>query len=89
MELIDRKTVLGRLALELEVHQFEIAEEVIEKMPTIEERKTGRLEFMGDCWRCSVCGRFVYDNMTVDKDGKGYDFRLCPECGAKMEGAEK
>ena len=54
-----------------------------------EERKTGRLEFMGDCWRCSVCGRFVYDNMTVDKDGKGYDFRLCPECGAEMKGAKE
>lgn len=57
------------------------------KRDGIEERKTGRWEFMGDCWRCSACGRYVIDNMTVDENGKGYDYRLCPACGANMEGA--
>lgn len=50
------------------------------------EYKTGKWEFMGDCWRCSACGRYVIDNQTSDDDGNGYDYRLCPACGADMEG---
>ena len=47
----------------------------IKEMP--EERKTGRWNEDGTC---SVCG--AYSSLNLNK------VKYCPECGAKMEGAE-
>ena len=50
--------------------------DIIERQPTIEERKTGR--WIDD--NCSECGQYVYH-------GNARNF--CPNCGADMRGAER
>lgn len=85
MELIDRKALSMELANEvlcayakadfrlakaLNVFQF-----LINKAPTVEERKHGHWEDIDlDTSVCSVC-----------KKPQEYETKYCPECGAKME----
>lgn len=85
MELIDRKALSVELANEvlcayakadfrlakaLNVFQF-----LINKAPTVEERKHGHWEDIDlDTSVCSVC-----------KKPQEYETKYCPECGAKME----
>lgn len=86
MELIDRKALSMELANEvlcayakadfrlakaLNVFQF-----LINKAPTVEERKHGHWEDIDlDTSVCSVC-------QTTQE----YETKYCPECGAKMDG---
>lgn len=56
--------------------------DILERMPTIEERKTGRWirgdqEKLTGSQRCSYCGKTAYK-------GRDY-FDYCPNCGARME----
>ena len=55
---------------------------LIERQPTIEERKTGKwIKFSNSCTiRCNQCGQ----EMTSLCDIKLPNY--CPNCGAKMEG---
>ena len=65
--------------------------EMIDHMPTIEERKTGKWEERKvssekviDEWqsaRCSVCGKYHTAPYLYYFD----DFSFCPNCGARME----
>lgn len=69
------------------------ARQIVEKMPTVEERKTGRWVYSDsdaeryDDIRCSVCGK----HFTVDAErwcDIGFitsDLKYCPNCGARME----
>lgn len=59
---------------------------IIQKMPTIEERKTGKWEMKPDPYGffeeipvCSECG-------YTTEMRKTYNF--CPNCGARMEGSK-
>lgn len=86
MELIDREALSMELANEvlcayakadfrlakaLNVFQF-----LIDKAPTVEERKHGHWEDIDlDTSVCSVC-----------KKPQEYETKYCPECGAKMDG---
>ena len=53
-----------------------------------EEQRTGKWErhysrpnvYADLCWHCSACGYYHADNWTNK-------FKFCPNCGAKMEGA--
>lgn len=68
--------------------------EKVNRMPTIEERKTGKWqerkvlsEKVIDEWqsaRCSVCGRYHTTPYMYYFD----DYSYCPNCGARMEGEE-
>ena len=49
---------------------------VIDDLPTIEERKTGKWIDMDDHVMCSCCGATHY----------GADKNYCPNCGAYMRG---
>lgn len=64
--------------------EWDCVEDIVDSMPTIEERKTGKWIFgetMGHSWmKCSEC--------CVSQDGQTACFTYCPNCGAKMEGAE-
>jgi DNA-directed RNA polymerase subunit RPC12/RpoP len=60
----------------------------IEEQPTIDavpERKNGRwVELYDSNYKCSECGAWWHsDEMDINEE-----FRFCPSCGAKMEGAE-
>lgn len=58
----------------------------LDDAPTIDPeslRPHGRWEhthtsasYYSECWKCSVCGF---------EDTEGYDFKYCPNCGAKMD----
>lgn len=58
----------------------------------LEERKTGRWEWVqyeskpnfGN-WHCSVCRRIISGAMTMKNPV--FSYKYCPECGARMEGA--
>ena len=61
--------------------------EIIERQPTIEERKTGKwisdrlVTTSGGTYgvrRCSECGAYYQD--------VGYGWNYCPNCGADMRG---
>ena len=53
--------------------------EVIERQPTIEERKRGKW-IDGDVLMCSECGRWI-DVLQGDAD-----MNFCPNCGCRMVG---
>lgn len=56
----------------------------VENAPTIEERKGKWIfgETIGHSWmKCSEC--------CVSQDGQTACFTYCPNCGARMEGAEE
>lgn len=65
--------------------------EILERLTTIEERKTGEWEEREvssdkviDEWqsaRCSVCGKYHTTPYMYFFD----DFNFCPNCGARME----
>lgn len=62
---------------------------VLNTMPTVEERKTGKWVHDGydfphgnDWIHCSVCGKRGI-NVPADKS------KYCPNCGARMEGEER
>ena len=51
----------------------------IDKMPTIEERKTGKwIKHDYGTWACSVCQSWIPNEQH-------YYARFCLHCGAKME----
>lgn len=59
---------------------------VLNKMPTIEERKTGmwiditNYESLDEEYKCSVCGYELYYS---------YPTKFCPNCGASMSEGEE
>lgn len=62
------------------------AKQVLERLPSVQERKTGRWilednDFIDVC-KCSVCGIVEYFNKGWKK------FNFCPNCGADMRGEE-
>ena len=89
MRLISKKSVLRILQEEPSYYdtQNAITEiyDKINELPTIEERKTGKWIFgetMGHSWmKCSECCK--------SQDGQTLCFTYCPNCGAKMKGAEE
>lgn len=72
--------------------------DIINDMPTVEERKTGRwIEVHGFCtpggdpvWACSECGKGIHvygiEHGTYGADVSDGQWKACPNCGAKMEG---
>ena len=63
----------------------------INHMPTIEERKTGKWVELSHgilfhIYKCDQCGNTI--DMNGVNAGRG-DANFCPNCGAKMEGAEE
>lgn len=76
MKLIDKDALKREpeLLYGLTVAITEI-QDVIDKAPTVEERKQGHWEDIDlDTSVCSVC-----------KKPQEYETKYCPECGAKME----
>ena len=62
---------------------------ILEEVPTIEERKTGKWErhysrpnvYADMCWHCSNCGYKTPDNWANK-------WKFCPDCGARMQEGE-
>lgn len=53
--------------------------EILERLPTIEERKTGKwIPFDYPWYRCSECGAV--------RENKSFLENYCPNCGADMRG---
>lgn len=70
------------------IHAMDYCEdilEIIEKQPTVEERKTGKWKISdlpkGKMKYCSECG---YGQFMADIR----EYNFCPNCGAKMEGGK-
>ena len=91
MELIDREALkeeLDQNYVRNEYCPYDAIEDIIDSVPTIEERKTGKWIVITKMdgrtlYECSVCGkRVIYDDLM---DLPNY----CDHCGAKMEGAEE
>lgn len=57
--------------------------ECIAKLPTIEERKTGKWVGRGD-YKCSICGEMALGYPYWECELKRS--RYCPNCGADMRG---
>lgn len=71
MKLIDKDA----LSMELMNEALNVFQGLIDKAPTVEERKHGHWEDIDlDTSVCSVC-----------KKPQEYETKYCPECGAKME----
>lgn len=71
MRLIDKDA----LSMELMNEVLNVFQGLIDKTPTVEERKHGHWEDIDlDTSVCSVC-----------KKPQEYETKYCPECGAKME----
>lgn len=71
MKLIDKDA----LSMELMNEVLNVFQGLIDKAPTVEERKHGHWEDIDlDTSVCSVC-----------KKPQEYETKYCPECGAKME----
>lgn len=67
---------------------WDCVEDIVNSMPTIEERKTGKwIEkdgWDGDVYYdCSACGESW---ITIEGTPWNNDMNYCPHCGAKMEG---
>ena len=91
MELISREEAIKRIEkVEQEPnyqHDYEgwrdgliIAENIVDELPTIEERKEGHWGYTDDMYEtfvCSVCG---FDTEDYEK------YNYCPNCGAYMKG---
>ena len=67
----------------------------IEAVPVVHGYNNNQNYHEVDEFRCSVCGlhledwdRHVYDEEFDDEFIKEYVFKYCPECGAKIGGAE-
>lgn len=94
MELISRDEAIKRIQKVEEEpnyqHDYEgwrdgliIAENIVDELPTIEERKEGR--WIHDIHyglklpehRCSICGEWEYSDT---------ESKYCPNCGAYMKG---
>ena len=67
----------------------------IEAVPVVHGFNDNRNYHECDEFRCSECGlhledwnRHVYDEELDDEFIKEYVFKYCPECGAKIGGAE-
>lgn len=74
MKLIDKDA----LSMELMNEVLNVFQGLIDKAPTVEERKHGHWEDIDlDTSVCSVC-----------KKPQEYETKYCPECGAKMENNE-
>ena len=85
MKLIDKDALSMELMNEvlnayakadfLFAHALNVFQSLIDKAPTVEERKHGHWEDIDlDTSVCSVC-----------KNPQEYETRYCPECGAKMD----
>ena len=62
--------------------------ELVEFMPTIEERKTGKwiVYKAPDKYHCGLCKcPFCGEGMIAESD----EYNYCPKCGAKMNGVEE
>lgn len=71
MKLIDKDA----LSMELMNEVLNVFQGLIDKAPTVEERRHGHWEDIDlDTSVCSVC-----------KKPQEYETKYCPECGAKME----
>lgn len=71
MKLIDKDA----LSMELMNEVLNVFQGLIDKAPTVEERKHGHWEDIDlDTSVCSVC-----------KKPQEYETKYCPKCGAKME----
>lgn len=71
MKLIDKDA----LSMELMNEVLNVFQGLIDKAPTVEERKHGHWEVIDLVTSvCSVC-----------KKSQEYETKYCPECGAKME----
>lgn len=93
-ELRHRATIFGHKDVE------DVLDELIRFVdfaPTIEERKTGRWEFVsyGDGlgnYHCSECRAIASSYFVGNLVNRHWEYKLtkyCPKCGAKMEGAEE
>lgn len=67
----------------------------IEAVPVVYGFNDNRNYHEADEFRCSECGihledwvKHIYDEDTDDEYFQGYVFKYCPNCGAKMGGAE-
>lgn len=59
----------------------------VNRMPTIEERKTGKWIDMGDFEQCSVCkGTHLKEFQTYYGKATWIKTDFCPSCGADMRG---
>ena len=80
----------------MDIYTNEIRE-IIDAMPTIEERKTGRWEFVsyGDGlgnYHCSECRAIAGSYYVGNLVNMHWEYKLtkyCPDCGAEMRGAEE
>ncbi len=72
-------------------------EKAIQELPTIEERKKGKWEFVsyGDGlgnYHCSECRAIASSYFVGNLVNRHWEYKLtkyCPNCGARMEGAEE
>ena len=90
MRLIDALELKRSIACSSILEDGKTLEQIIDELPTIEERKTGRWidavipNDNGDLLVqvCDQCNTFF----PLAYTGGGHNF--CPNCGAKMEGCE-
>ena len=85
MRLIDADTIPQKMSetfdmqdLYLPIHFVTF---IINEMPTVEERKTGRWVWDEEGYHCSECFFHAYGDTLNCLDGT---FKYCPHCGAKM-----
>ncbi len=82
MRLIDADKIVysWRIDADGEEHDGVTLESIIKKMPTIEERKMGKWEYVDyggfGNWHCTACREICICNG---------DYDYCPYCGAKMD----
>ena len=58
--------------------------EILERLPTIEERKTGKWVIDDEYIDCSVCRHDKWSRVPFEALVKR--FKFCPNCGADMRG---
>lgn len=100
MELISREEAIKQIQkVEQEPnyqHDYEgwrdgliIAENIVDELPTVEERKEGEWNFIGwNQFECTCCGYpYTQEQLRAVTTRNDQIFpHFCPNCGAKMKG---